>query len=113
MSAYQADPNNNKKQTPKGRPASAISKATTPPSKVIQDRPNYIMVNVEGSYTFCYESTASLGGGHGDLTTYISGSKIDDGAGPIRLDINPIAWEQADGSPVVGNITFIYTGDLG
>ena len=35
MSAYQADPNNNKKQTPKGRPASAISKATTPPSKVI------------------------------------------------------------------------------
>ncbi len=38
---------------------------------------------------------------------------VDDAAGPIRLDINPVAWRQTDAAGSVGDITFVYTGDVG
>ena len=101
---YQVDPNDNKKQIPKARSSDAYGKATTPSAQVITDRPNYILINTIGSYSFAYAS--------GSLSTYVSGSKIEDAAGgPVRLDINPIAWISLGGK--AGDITFVYTGDVG
>ena len=49
---YQVDPNNNNKMIPKGRPKSAYGKSTTPQPKIISDRPNYIIINKNGTYRF-------------------------------------------------------------
>ena len=105
MSAYQADPNNNKKQQPKAIPTSAYGKVTTPAAETIQDRPNHVIINMNGVYAFAYES--------GSSDTYTTGSVVDDGAGPVRLDINPVAWRQTDAAGSVGDVTFVYTGNVG
>ena len=49
---YNVDPNNNKKQIPKGRPKTAYGKVTTPAEETIQNRPNHILVNMNGTYAF-------------------------------------------------------------
>ena len=49
---YQVDPNNDKKQTPKSIPASHYGKAITPAANTHVDRPNYILVNMNGYYKF-------------------------------------------------------------
>ena len=102
---YQADPNDNKKQIPKARSTDAYGKATTPgPYPLRYDRPNYVLINVAGDYSFAYES--------GSLATYVSGSNIQSAnAGPVRLDINPIAWVSSGGE--AGDVTFVYLGDVG
>ena len=100
---YQA--NGSKKQGPTPIPASAHGKATTPDKETIQDRPNYVLVNMNGTYAFAYTS--------GSVSTYETGSVVDDAAGPIRLDINPIAWRQTDAAGSIGDITFVYTGNIG
>ena len=84
MSRYEADPNNSKKQQPKAIPVSAYGKVTTPAAETIQDRPNHVIINMNGVYAFAYES--------GSLASYESGSVIT-ADGPVRLDINPVAWE--------------------
>ena len=105
MSRYEADPNNSKKQQPKSIPLSAYGNAITPaPYPARHDRPNYILINTVGDYSFAYES--------GSLDTYQSGSKIENVAGgPVRVDINPIAWTSNGGK--AGDITFVYTGNVG
>ena len=100
---YQADPNNNNKMIPKGRPKSAYGKATTPSAQIISDRPNYIIINKTGTYRFAYES--------GSLESYESGSVIT-ADGPVRLDINPVAWETVPAGGTKGAVTFVYTGDV-
>ena len=102
---YKADPNNTAKQVPKARAISAYGKATQPgPYPLRHARPNYVLINTTGNYSFAYKS--------GSLATYVSGSLIQSAnAGPIRLDINPIAWLSSDGA--VGDVTFVYTGDVG
>ena len=102
---YKADPNNSKKQIPKARSSDAYGKATQPgPYPLRHARPNYVLINTAGNYSFAYES--------GSLATYVSGSLIQSAnAGPIRLDINPIAWISNGGA--VGDVTFVYTGDVG
>jgi hypothetical protein len=104
MSRYEADPNNNLKSQPKALPLSAHGKATTPDKETIVDRPNYILINKIGNYSFAYQS--------GSLSTYVSGSQVTNAAGgPIRLDINPVAWTSNGGA--AGDVTFVYTGNVG
>ena len=105
MSRYQADPNNSKKMIPKAVPTSAFGKATTPaPYPARHERPNYILINKVGNYSFAYES--------GSLNSYVSGSQVTNAAaGPVRLDINPIAWVSKNGA--AGDVTFVYTGNVG
>ena len=101
---YQVDPNDNKKQIPKARSVNAYGKATTPSAQIITDRPNFILINKVGTYRFAYES--------GSLATYTSGSVIT-ADGPVRLDINPVAWETVPAGGTKGAVTFVYTGDVG
>ena len=104
---YTTDPNNAKKQVPKARSVDAYGRATQPGPQVLSDRPNYVLVNASGNYSFLYAQTGSFGGGD-----YISGSNIQAaGAGPIRLDIQPRAWASSGGA--TGDVTFVYTGDVG
>ena len=102
---YRQDSNNSKKSSPKPRPASAYGKVTTPAVETIVDRPNHVIINMNGTYAFTYVS--------GSVSSYETGSVVDDGAGPVRLDINPVAWRQTDAAGGVGDITFVYTGDIG
>ena len=102
---YQADPNDSKKSVPKARSVEAYGKATQPGPQVLSDRPNYVLVNSAGNYSFLYENS-------GSLATYVSGSNIQSAnAGPIRLDINPRAWDSSGGA--AGDVTFVYLGDVG
>ena len=104
---YQVDPNDSKKQIPKARSIDAYGKAVNPAPTIITDRPNYILVNTIGNYSFLYAQTGSFGGGD-----YVSGSNIQAaGAGPIRLDIQPRAWASSGGA--TGDVTFVYLGDVG
>jgi len=99
---YQVDPNDSTKSIPKAIPVSAYGRSINPAATVITDRPNYIMVNRAGSYSFAYQS--------GSLATYVSGSTVVADAGPVRLDINPVAWTSA--TAATGDITFVYTGNV-
>ena len=99
---YTTDPNNAKKQVPKARAASAYGKSTTPAANTHVDRPHYVLVNMNGTYKFSY-----------DGSTFSTGSVVDDAAGPVRLDIQPTAWDQTDAVGATGDITFVYLGDVG
>ena len=99
---YTTDPNNAKKQVPKARAASAYGKSTTPAANTHVDRPHYVLVNMNGTYKFSY-----------DGSTFSTGSVVDDAAGPVKLDIQPTAWDQTDAVGATGDITFVYLGDVG
>ena len=101
---YQVDPNDSKKQVPKARPQSAYGRVTQPGPQVLSARPNYVLINNTGQYLFLYSDSGSYPG------DYISGSIVTSG-GPVRLDINPKAWGSKTG--VTGEVTFVYTGDVG
>jgi len=106
MSRYEADPNNTLKMIPKAPSIDAHGKATVPSEETIVDRPNHILINVNGTYAFAYES--------GSISTYETGSVVNNAAsGPVRLDINPVAWRQTDAAGTKGDVTFIYTGNIG
>jgi hypothetical protein len=77
---------------------------TTPAIETVVDRPAYVLVNAGGTYAFAYES--------GSVSTYTTGSFLDDDAGPIRLDINPVAWRRTNAAGTVGNVSFVYRGGL-
>ena len=99
---YKPDPNNTAKQVPKARAASAYGKATTPAANTHVERPHYVLVNMNGTYKFSY-----------DGSTFSTGSVVDDAAGPVKLDIQPTAWDQTDAVGATGDITFVYLGDVG
>tara|TARA_B100001564_G_C20156349_1_gene453310 strand:+ start:120 stop:431 length:312 start_codon:yes stop_codon:yes gene_type:complete len=103
MSRYEADPNNSKKQQPKAIPVDAYGQSINPIAQEIVNRPNYIIINRVGNYTFAYQS--------GSLSTYVSGSTVVADAGPVKLDINPVAWNSA--TAATGDVTFVYTGNVG
>jgi hypothetical protein len=101
---YTTDPNDGKKQVPKARPQGAYGKVTQPGPQVLSARPNYVLINNTGQYLFLYSDSGSYPG------DYVSGSIVTSG-GPVRLDINPKAWGSKTG--VTGDVTFVYTGDVG
>ncbi len=99
---YQADPNDSTKQTPKAIPVSAYGKAIAPAAEAEVTRASYVIINVEHGtkYEFLYES---------------GGTYVDYGIvaadGPLKIDINPIAWKGGDSS-TIGHVTFVYRGGL-
>tara|TARA_R100001443_G_scaffold44061_1_gene57015 strand:+ start:789 stop:1094 length:306 start_codon:yes stop_codon:yes gene_type:complete len=97
MPLYEAD---GTKQKPIARTGTAFySHANCPPAQTIVKRPSYVIVNNAGNFSFAYESGSYP-------STYITGSVLDADAGPIRLDISPVAW---GGTGVkTGDITFVY-----
>ncbi len=102
--SYRVDPDNNLKMIPKTKVAKdAYGHASTPaPYPTRHSRPTYVLINKVGNYSFAYES--------GSLANYSSGSQVTDAAaGPIKLDIQPIAWVSKGGA--AGDVTFVYKGD--
>ena len=108
MGMYRGDPNNSKKQVPIAREGTAFySHATCPTNEVITKRPSYVTVNQTGSYAFAYDSASAAVAT--TTTNYITGSVlVAESGGPIRLDINPVAWRRTDDTDAVGQITFVY-----
>jgi hypothetical protein len=104
MAFYKPDPNDSKKQVPiTDNPIlKRVGHATAPAENVICKRPTYVVINGNaGSYQFAYES--------GSISTYITGSVIDaDASGPVKLDINPVAWMMSGTAGKAGDITFVY-----
>jgi hypothetical protein len=102
MALYQKDPNNSKKQIPLTNPVlKRVGYAITPADGELVKRPSHVIVNVEGTYAFAYES--------GSVGTYITGSVVEAAAGGIKLEINPVAWRQTVASAgTIGDITFVY-----
>ena len=98
MPLYEAD---GIKQKPIARTGTAFySHANCPAAQTIVKRPSYVIVNNSGNFSFAYES-----GSYPDV--YITGSIIENAAGgPIRLDINPVAWGGEGVS--TGDVTFVY-----
>jgi hypothetical protein len=98
---YQADPNDSTKQIPKAIPVSAYGKATAPAAEAEVARASHVIINVEHAtkYEFLYESG-------GDYSDY----GIVAADGPLRLNINPIAWK--GGAGTTGHVSFVYEGGL-
>ena len=108
---YKQDPNNTKKQIPDVSPGGTarFSHATCPAQSTVTKRPSYVVINEPGIYKFLYETTSSFGGDvSAEVSSFITGSKVDDAAGPIRLDINPQAWSTTGAAGSVGDVTFVY-----
>ena len=115
MSFYIPD---GKKEKPRLR-TELIKEARVEGPGVIQDRPNYVMINNSGSYGFLYHTTASKGG----TSTYVAAenalqemwitgsvSNHVGGGYPYKLDINPVSWRQLDGTitGTTGDVTFVF-----
>ena len=111
------------KQVPRLR-TELVKEARLPGPLLIQNRPNHVIINNSGSYAFLYTTTGSVGGTSNydraetaKLEVWVTGSyRIHDSAAtatshlPIKLDINPVAWRQTDGTlnGTIGDITFVF-----
>ena len=100
-----------------------IKEARLPGPLVIQSRPNHVLINNSGSYAFLYTTTGSVNGTSAYIAAenalgevWVTGSyKIHGSAGghgpfQIKLDINPVAWRQTDGTITgnTGDVTFVF-----
>ena len=104
ISMYKVDPNNSEKQIPNSPDfTKQFNKATTPAKTTITEAPNQVILNTAGTYAFAYQS--------GSISTYITGSVVASNAGPVVLDIQPVAWRRTTGTDGdVGDVTFVYKG---
>ena len=93
--------------------------ATTPEARVIQHRPDSIILHTAGEYVFLYETSQSVGTiaqvhSSSVCATYISGANIDAEGGGNVLPIQPVAWSRQGGTGAptgnAGDVTFIYRG---
>tara|TARA_Y100000361_G_scaffold133394_1_gene131601 strand:- start:263 stop:634 length:372 start_codon:yes stop_codon:yes gene_type:complete len=121
MSTYKQDPNNIKKQIPNTSLSAVdgdLNMTTLPSAKVVQKRPNSVILNKVGTYGFMYETTSSLGAtvayatsGDGTAETFVSGGAIiADTAGPVELPIQPVAWVRDNNLGDGGDVIFVYKG---
>ena len=101
MSRYTTDPNDAKKQVPKALPKTAVDRAIAPAAEAEVKRASYVIINVEHGtkYEFLYES----GGTYEDYGIVAAD-------GPLRININPIAWK--GGAGTTGHVSFVYRGGL-
>ena len=104
------------RQGPAGLPQSAFGSINTPAAESIHKRPNYIFINATGTFAFFYETTASIGTSVGPVAAqWQTGSVLEDASGPVRFDIQPVAWRKtshAAGTQTAGDVTFVYQGGL-
>ena len=104
-----------------GNVAAWHGRAVVPVPETITDRAQYVTVNASGSYYFLYETSCSInakslntlaGAGTGEIYTH--GITVTGHSGPVRLDINPVAWSGSSGQDLrvnsTGDVTFVYTG---
>ena len=120
MPLYKVDPNNSKKQIPVVNNRVLVKEVATPAEKTISKRPDHVLINQTGSYSFLYTTTASLGGVEATLANYVSGAAVRffSGVGavtPTKLDINPVAWYRDDTATngpngATGDVTFVFKG---
>ncbi len=99
MGRYRADSTDNTKSMPKPIPVKSFGKAIAPAAEAEVVRASYVIINVEHAtkYEFLYES---------------GGTYVDYGIvaadGPLRININPIAWK--GGAGTTGHVSFVYRG---
>ena len=95
---YKVDPDNNKKMVPNSPAAFEYMEAVAPADDTVVERASYVIINVGHAtkYEFLYESDGG----------YIDYGIITAVTGPVRVDIQPIAWK--GGAGATGNITFVY-----
>jgi len=112
MPLYKQDPNDSTKQVPDDMPSisgtSKFSYAIAPAKEVMQKRPTYVMLNNAGNYLFAYDSASAATAC--TTTNYITASVLDADAGPVKLDIQPLAWTSlaTSGGEKTGDVTFVY-----
>ena len=101
MGRYRADSTDNTKSMPKALPVDSFARAIAPAAEAVVERASYVVINVEHGtkYEFLYEA---------------GGSYVDYGIvaadGPVRIDINPIAWK--GGAGTTGHVSFVYRGGI-
>jgi hypothetical protein len=121
-----ASEGNQTKQVPAIINRIPVRQALVPSKEIIYNRPDYVLINNTGSYSFLYATTGSVGDNAPNLAASFTGVNTDKGyitgsiinaAGayqgnitPTKLDINPVAWTRIDATGAVGDITFIYAG---
>ena len=112
MPLYKQDPNDSTKQVPVTNNRVLVDKVSIPAHSTVQTRPNEVILNVNGTYAFLYETTSSVGGDvNGQINSFESGSVLANAAGgPVTLPIRPVAWRQTDAAGAVGDVTFVYRG---
>ena len=106
MGRYQADSTDSTKSAPKGLPLEAFSRAIAPAAEAVVERASHVIINQghDTKYEFKYES----GGSWVDYGIVPASSNA--GAGPSRVESNPVAWK--GGAGVAGDVTFVYRGGL-
>tara|TARA_Y100001963_G_C6747906_1_gene432552 strand:- start:1236 stop:1553 length:318 start_codon:yes stop_codon:yes gene_type:complete len=86
-------------QEPSSLPESANTIAIAPAAEAEVARASYVIINVEHATKYEFKYTSG-------------GSYVDYGIvaadGPVRIDINPIAWK--GGAGTTGHVSFIYNG---
>tara|TARA_Y100000004_G_scaffold175817_1_gene215738 strand:- start:1395 stop:1790 length:396 start_codon:yes stop_codon:yes gene_type:complete len=85
--------------------------AIAPAELTIQEPPNHVIVNGQGTFKFAYGLTGSIGDtlttaahGHNFHTAII---KASDATEPVKLEISPSAWN-GTGTTSPGDVTFVY-----
>ena len=78
--------------------------STAPAENTLQKTPTYVVCTAAGTYAFSYPDQTT-----GETTSsYITGSVVVAGDGPVKLDINPVKWRQTNTAGGVGDVIFVY-----
>ena len=94
---YKADPRDSTKQIPNN--TIVYNRTTAPADETEVARASYVIINSGHGTKYEFKYTAS-----GDWYDY---GVIDAATGPVKVDIQPIAWKGGAGD--TGDVTFVYT----